>query len=314
LNRAAKRATVTRHEVSGWERGRRLPRWWLPHLAAVLQVDLAVFERAARGVPAGVEIERMDFAATHPRKVDTSVVDDLAASLAHMRRLDDRLGAAAVLPLATATVRLVEELVREARGRIRPAVVDVGTQWLQFAGWLNTTTQRYEAARTAHDQMLEWAVELGDPDHVATALSVKGHRAWTLGHYGPMVGLSEAAGRDRRASPAVLAVAAQQQARGHALLGEAKETERMLDEADAQAVRGVEQPDRIPAWLYFHSTDLLVLQRGLAYKYLTEAGLAAYRRKAVEALTAGLDGLDDETKDSEWISWYRAQLDELCHA
>jgi transcriptional regulator with XRE-family HTH domain len=311
LNDSSGRPTLDRSEISRYERGLRTPRWWLPHLARVLEVDLSMLERAARGVPSGVDLERLDYVADQPRKVDQAAVEALAASLAHLRRLDDSAGSHAVLPPVTATVRLVESMVREARGKIRPRMLDVGAQWLQFVGWLNTTTNQHDIARAQHDRMLEWAVELGDPSQIATALGVKGHRAWTLDEYGPMVGLSEAAGRDRHAAPAVLAVAAQQQARGHALLGEADDAERMLDRAVDHSVRAVEDRERIPPWLYFHSTDLLELQRGLAYKFLAEAGRVEYRRKAIDAITTGLDGLDEETRSSEWISWYDQQLAEL---
>jgi transcriptional regulator with XRE-family HTH domain len=39
------RDTVTRHEVSRWERGRRVPTSWLPHLATALSVPLDRLER-----------------------------------------------------------------------------------------------------------------------------------------------------------------------------------------------------------------------------------------------------------------------------
>jgi len=45
---AARMPTVSRHEVSRWERGARLPSaYWLGWLAQVLVVDRAVLERAA---------------------------------------------------------------------------------------------------------------------------------------------------------------------------------------------------------------------------------------------------------------------------
>lgn len=43
------KSTVTRHEVSRWERGERTPTEWLPYLARVLQVDLTVLESATQG-------------------------------------------------------------------------------------------------------------------------------------------------------------------------------------------------------------------------------------------------------------------------
>ena len=260
---------------------------------------------------AGVDAERLAYVTALPRRIDRKTLDDLSVMLTAWRRLDDTLGSESVLPAVSETVSVVERLVREAHGAIRPAVLNVGAQWLQLSGWLNTTTKRHAIARTAHDRMLEWSVELDDPDLIATTLGVKGHRAWTEDEFGPMIGLSRAAQRYRQASPAVLAVAVQQQARGHALVGEAEEAERTLDEADDYAVRAADEPDRIPPWLYFHSTDLLVLQRGLAYKYLAESGHRKYRRKAIDALTAGLAGLDQETRESDWMRWYVDQLAEL---
>lgn len=39
--------TVTRHEISRYERGRRTPRYWLPYLARALEVSLEELERRA---------------------------------------------------------------------------------------------------------------------------------------------------------------------------------------------------------------------------------------------------------------------------
>ncbi|WP_068015071.1 helix-turn-helix domain-containing protein [Nocardia mexicana] len=261
-----------------------------------------------------IDTERLAYVTAHPRRTDRRVLDELSVMLAAWRKLDDSVGSESVLPAVSETMSVVERLVREAHGAIRPAVLNVGAQWLQLTGWLNTTTKRHAIARVAHDRMLEWSVELGDPDLISTTLGAKGHRAWTEDEFGPMIGLSEAAGRYKQASPAVLAVAAQQEARGHALVGEAAKAERKLDEADDYAIRAAEEPNRIPPWLYFHSTDLLVLQRGLAYKFLTESGRPQYRRKAIDVLSAGLAGLDQETGESEWMRWYVDQLAELTRA
>lgn len=315
LNATSGRAgALDRHSINRWERGKRTPGpVWLPYLADVFGVDQTVLERAV-AVQRGVDADRVDYAVTYPRRVDRAAVEALSATLAAQRRLDDAIGAEAVLPAVDGAVAVVEHLVRESRGVIRPKVLDVGAQWLQFAGWLNTTTLHHDRARRIHGQLLDWAVESGNPELTATALSVQGHLAWTLDDYETMIRKSAAAGRYRQASPAVRAVAAQQQARGHALIGEAGDAERKLDEADELAVAAAEDPERIPPWLYFHSTDLLVLQRGLAYKYLHAAGTPRYGRKAIDHLVAGLDGLDRDTRESEWIGWYVGQLAELTTA
>ncbi|WP_051581275.1 helix-turn-helix transcriptional regulator [Pseudonocardia acaciae] len=316
--RLAEKVPISQASLSRYENGKQIPaRSVAAGLDELLGADghlLAAFDATPRvRLPEGPDGGRLGYVASRPGAVDRTCLDTLAGTLAHWRRLDDSLGAEAVLPSVMTTLALVEHIVRDARGGIRPAVLDVGAQWLQFAGWLSTTTKRHDKARAVQDRMLEWAMELGSPDLVASALSTKGHHAWTLGAYGPMVGLSEAARRDRRASPAILATAAQQQARGHSLLGQADAAERLLDRADDLAVAAAQRPDLLPPWLYFHSTDLLVLQRGLAYKYLAENGVPGYRRKAVETLNAGLNGLDRRTRASEWISWYVRQRDETAH-
>lgn len=309
LRETARRAHVNAGYLSQIEHGARMPsRPVLAALARVLGLDLAALRSEA--LNGAIDRERLAYSVAHPRRIDRVAVDALSATLAAQRRLDDSIGADAVLPAVNGAVATVEHLVREARGAIRRAVLDVGAQWLQFSGWLNTTTLHHHRARVVHDRFLDWAVETGDADLTATALSVQGHLAWTRDDYVTMIHRSAAAGRYKLASPAVRAVAAQQQARGHALVGDAEDAERMLDLADDLAVEAADHPDDIPPWLYFHSTDLLVLQRGLAYKYLS-ATAPGYARKAIDHLTAGLDGLDRETRESEWIGWYVNQLGEL---
>lgn len=312
LRETARRAHLNPGYLSQIEHGTRRPSpQVLAALVAVLGLDVAALR--AEAVNGAIDRERLAYATAHPRRIDRAAIDALAAMLAAQRRVEDVIGAEAVLPAVNDAVKTMQHLVREARGAIRPVVLDMGAQWAQFAGWLNTSTRQHGRARGMQDLFLSWAVETGDADLTATALSVKGHLAWTQDDYPAMSNLSAAASRYRHASPAVLAAAVQQSARAHALLGMADDAERMLGRADDLAVRAVEQPDGIPPWMYFHSTELLVLQRGLAYKYLA-ATVPSYQHKAIDHLTRGLNGLDRETLESEWIGWYVEQLGELTGA
>lgn len=96
---------------------------------------------------------------------------------------------------------------------------------------------------------------------VATVLSLKGYPAYQLNQLGPMLGLSEAAGRHKRASPGVRSLAVQQEARAHALLGDGDSCDRRLDTATGLADRAATRPDCEPPWVYFFSPDYLVMQR-----------------------------------------------------
>lgn len=105
-----------------------------------------------------------------PVRLNTDALAGLGATLGTQRRLEDTIGAA---PLVAPTVA-------------------------QFTGWLHTAVQRYGEAERWFSRSLEWAMEAGDYDLVATVLSFKGHVAWLRGQPGPTLGLSQAARRRRQ--------------------------------------------------------------------------------------------------------------------
>lgn len=263
-------------------------------VAASLSTDLGHSEAACR--------ERLDYLAVHPRQLDAGALDALGVMLHASRQLEDVIGARPLLPSVRSQLTLLESLVTEARGAIRPKAVSLGSQYAQFAAWLHASSGKAKPARALYDLATEWALEVDDPHMVATALSMKGHVAYKLGKLGPMLGLSQAAQHDKRTSPGVRALASQQEGRGHALLEDASETDRKLDEAISLTLQAAEHPEDEPPWVYFFSTDYLVLQRGRAYRYLGRYAEAA------ELLEAGLAALPDAVKEAEWAVPYRHDL------
>lgn len=72
LAAASSNDTVTRHEVSRWERGTRIPStFWLRHLADVLDVDLAVLEAAAAVAREGRDRRHLSIVPPHLPGIDT---------------------------------------------------------------------------------------------------------------------------------------------------------------------------------------------------------------------------------------------------
>lgn len=245
-----------------------------------------------------------------PRTVDDQTVASLTGTLAHMRRLEDSLGAQRLLVVTAEPLRLVEELADEARGDIRPAVVDLAGQWAQFAGWLRAAAGKPKAARDYYARALEHAEEVSATsklphaqDLIATALSMRGHLAWSARQPGPTVGLSVAAASKAR-SPGIRAMAQQQEARGHALMREADLVDPLLDEAEALMAAAREHPDEEPPWIYFYSPGYLQMQRGLANRLLGR------REAAIEALTAGLKAAGSEIAGAEFSANYKLALAE----
>jgi tetratricopeptide (TPR) repeat protein len=239
------------------------------------------------------------------RRPDPRMIGALSAVLAAQRRAEDVIGSAAIIEPVRAQLNVIQDLVTDARGDIRPEILDLASQWAQFVGWLSANTGQLDEANHFYRQALEWATEAGKPDMMATALSMQGHTAWLRGKAGPVIGLSEAAQRDKRASPGVRALAVQQEARGMALSGEAStdEIDRKFDEAEALAARAKENPDGEPPWIYFFSPDYLIMQRGLAYRLLGRY------EEANKLLTEGLAAIPAEMRGSEWVaSRYLLQL------
>jgi len=113
---------------------------------------------------------------------------------------------------------------------------------------------------------MEAAQEIGDDDMVTSVLSLKSHLAWSVGDAGSAVGLAQAGQREPgRVSDTVLALIAQQEARGHALDGDAAATERALDRSAALTYAAAEHLEDAPPWVYFNDPDRLGFQRGVAY-------------------------------------------------
>jgi tetratricopeptide (TPR) repeat protein len=177
----------------------------------------------------------------------------------------------------------------------------MAAQWAQFAGWLSASAGDPDTARRWYARALEWAAEVGNTDMISTLLNLRGHLEWQAGRVGPMIGLSAAA-QQQAATPGVKALAAQQEARGHALTGDTEAAERKLAEAVALTEAAAANPDGSPPWVYFHSSEYLTLQRGLAYHLLGD------EEAAVELLTAGLAALPASVRRTEWTAWYVYRL------
>jgi transcriptional regulator with XRE-family HTH domain len=232
--------------------------------------------------------------------LNREAVAALAASLAAQRRLEDAIGAAPLVAPTTTQLHLVTGMVANARGSLRSEILDVASQWAQFAAWLYIAVGDYGGATRCLDRATDWALERGDLNMISTTLNLRGYIAWKRGKPGAMLSLSQAAGRDRRVTPGLLAMATQQQARAHAILGDADATDRLFNQAISHAERI--QPDAEPPWIYFYSPAYLQLQRGRAYRLLGR------RAEAAELLRAGLAALPPEMSRADWAATYRKDL------
>lgn len=270
-------------------------------LARIARTDAGPGRRAvlASGLLAGGMLaiapdtrEMLAWAERHPPQIDAAVVDSLADLLTAQRHADDVLGSGVMLRPALAQLTAVEDLVRQARGPVRPALLNVAESWAQFGGWLCRNTADYAGADIRFGHALEWAEELGDKTMIATVLANKSVLAKYQGEYGASVGLAQAAQRDNRAATGIRALAAEYEARGHALTGDAASAERKAGQAQELAATA---PDDQRPWLLWLTPTSFRHESGITCSFL--AADPRWHARAVALL-----GTDDETAPGMWAS------------
>ncbi|MCA1702011.1 MAG: helix-turn-helix domain-containing protein [Actinobacteria bacterium] len=287
-------AHVHRGYLHRMERGERWPSGTVVRAVdTALGADgtlLATWEAADAAVDPD-DFERFERALAAPQRTDAAVVEHLARVLAEQRRAEDALGARRLLPPVLAQLKVIEQLATDTAGPLRRELLTVGAHYEQFAAWMYQDSMDPAGARRHYGRAMDAAQEIDDADMVTSVLSLKSHLAWSLGDAASAVELAQAAQRDpRRVSDAVLALAAQQEARGHALDGDTAVTERALDRSAALTHAAAEHPDDAPPWVYFNDPDRLAFQRGVAYVELgRHTDAVPLLSTALEHLTNGYD-------------------------
>lgn len=259
--------------------------WHPPHVAETLN-----------GAFTPDDEQRLVAAAHRSVRVDAAVVESLSAILAAQRRLDDTVGPAVILPATAAQTDAVIELLRDARGEIRDALVPVAGQWVQFSGWLHAELRNDRTAVHLLTDAEDLADEAHDGTLAAQAANFKGYLARQQGNPRGIVRHFLAAYHTPGASPAQRLGDALQAAHGHALLGEDATARRLLNEAAAleeRAARGLP-----PDTAYWLTPDFQHINIGLALLALGEHADAA------EHLAAGLDSLPSDQRHADWTREY----------
>lgn len=245
--------------------------------------------------------DRITSAVDDPPRVDMPVVEWLERTLAEHRRVEDSLGARPLLGLVRAQLSSVAEFTRNAPGSLTDRLVDLTSQYAQFLAWMSIDTHDHAAGLAWYDRAYDWARQAGNANMAATALSMKAHLAWSTGDPRRCIEMATAARwYDDHLTPGVRGMAAQMEARGHALAGEASPAHALLGEAQELLRRAAESPENEPPWMYFYGENWLRLQRGMCEAHLGNWASAA------DLLTAGLAALPESYRRDR--AWYGACL------
>ncbi|GAB7183435.1 helix-turn-helix transcriptional regulator [Kitasatospora sp. Ki12] len=141
------------------------------------------------------------------------------------------LGSRHALDAVTRHVRLLDRLQQNVGGRARDELLTIGARTAEFLGWLNQDLGDFAQALYWSDRAMEWAQEAGDDVMAAYVLFRKSNQATAQRNTQKAVSLARAAQRSARATLRIRALAAQQEAQGHALMGNLRFAEAKFDEA-----------------------------------------------------------------------------------
>jgi transcriptional regulator with XRE-family HTH domain len=313
LNAVSSRATLTRHEVSRWERAEVTPRYWLRHLAAVLDVPLPELRLAARSLGAApaspVRIAHEWLLADPPqivarqagRRVGAALVEQLRARAAELRRIDDHLAGGDTHHLVArelhATVGLIDSAsFTETTGR---ALLAVGAELAQLAGWVSADAGRHREAGAHYLRGVQLATLAGDRASAANNLSSLAYLTANTGETADAVLLARsAAAGAATAPPKVRALLAERVAWAHAKAGDIGASERALGQVDEllDSADAADAPDWV-YWLDRREADVMAgrcytdLHRPLRAVPLLEQANGEYRDDAPRELALYLSWL-----------------------
>lgn len=217
-----------------------------------------------------------------PRDVKDSQVDErmvafLEDGLLELRRLGDRLGAAAIHHRVEADLRLVAHLLRRGARR-RPTtgrLYRVAAELTQLGGWATTENGRQAAAERYYLTGLRLAHSGQDRPVAASLLAGLSLQAVYTGRPQDAVIAADAAvlAAQGTGSPRTRAMVATRKARAYAALGDRAECQRSLTEAEERLALADQYRD--PPWISWFGRAELDAETGLAFLDLDIADQAA---------------------------------------
>jgi hypothetical protein len=151
-------------------------------------------------------------------------------------RTDNLLGPRYALAGVLTQVAIVEGLLSSLRDDPRREAVRLGAQYAESAAWLYEDSGNLARARYWTSRAMEWAYEAGDVRMLAWTVFRRSQQAAATRDVAQAIGLARAARRDegQLATPARAAIRVQE-AYGHALDGNERTAQALLDEAHTWA-------------------------------------------------------------------------------
>ncbi|MFH9821381.1 helix-turn-helix domain-containing protein [Streptomyces sp. NPDC017230] len=143
---------------------------------------------------------------------------------------DNVLGPRHAIAAVREHIDAIKDLRREAQGVDRHSLMELQTQYAEFASWLYQDLGDFDSAEFWLDRAFQWSHTVGDGDLTSYVMARKAQLAGEKRDLVDVVDLAEAAQRMARPRSRLAAVARTYESYGHALRGEPTDSERAIDD------------------------------------------------------------------------------------
>ncbi|MGH3809636.1 MAG: hypothetical protein ACRDRU_24035, partial [Pseudonocardiaceae bacterium] len=228
---------------------------------------------------------------TRPGRVDSQVIGYFDRVLTEHYTADRILGSHQLLRPVMAQLGVLDALRKHARPPVATPLLRVLGQYASFVGWLQQETGDPHAAMYWFDRATQWAQSAGDHQMAAYLLYQKSSIAYQDAN--TVIELAVAAqAAPGDVDPRITALAAQQEARGWAMLSDGDRCRRKLDTAVELLSTRIPMGDEPTAPRYVQSYGLAALedQSATCYRSIGRAqdAIPILERKISDSLDANL--------------------------
>ncbi|MFS8095572.1 helix-turn-helix domain-containing protein [Lentzea alba] len=175
----------------------------------------------------------------HRNPIDEEVIRQLLVLRRVINDADSWCASASLLPSVRQLYEFVDRLRPLARGHHRAQILDVAALFAEFCGWLHLQQGDLTGASWWTERAMQQALAAEDPGLVAYCYRRLSMIAEFEDDDDRVIGLARAAVREPGVGPQIKAMALQQQAQGHARVGDERACLNALDEAQ-QLVDGIQ--------------------------------------------------------------------------
>ncbi|MGH3719550.1 MAG: helix-turn-helix domain-containing protein [Pseudonocardiaceae bacterium] len=214
------------------------------------------------------EADRLTQAIAQPSRVDPQVIEYFRRMLAEHYTGDKMLGPRQLLGTTMAQLEVLDTLRKQARPPVAKPLLRTLAQYAEFVGWLQQDGGDLHAAVYWSDRATQWAQSAADHQMVAYLLIRKSNIACLANDAASAVDLAAAAQDVPGGSaPRIRALAAQQEARGWAVLGDSDRCQHRLDTAaELLHTHSGETDPTGPVYLAHYDLDTLEEQAATCYR------------------------------------------------